>query len=197
MPEMIAKEEPIEIAIVGGGIVGVVLATGLVQRNIRVKIYEQARNFGEIGVGIGFTANTVRCMEQINPAVVTALRGGGAVNPSLDEHDPNSYFRYLDGCTQNGQDDPTYQELLFKLDAGYKGWETVRRDHFLMELVKKLPQEAVQLRTRLDHVEEREIDDKILLKFVDGTTATADAGENVWLQSCIKLALTVRLSDRL
>jgi salicylate hydroxylase len=118
MPGTIAKGEPIEIAIVGGGIVGVVLAAGLVHRNIRVKLYEQARNFSEIGAGIGFTANTVRCMEQINPSVVTALRSGGAVNPSLDEHDPNAYFRYLDGCTQHDQDDPAYQKPLFKLDAG-------------------------------------------------------------------------------
>jgi hypothetical protein len=66
-----------------------------------------------------------------------------------------------------------------------------------MELVKKIPQEVVQLRTRLDHVEEREIDDKILLRFVGGTTATADAGEYEWLQICAKLALTVFPSDRL
>jgi len=42
------KEAP-SIAIVGGGISGLVLAIGLVKRDISVQIYEQAKSFGEIG----------------------------------------------------------------------------------------------------------------------------------------------------
>lgn len=44
-----SSEKAPTIAIVGGGISGLVLAIGLVKRGISVQIYEQARHFGEIG----------------------------------------------------------------------------------------------------------------------------------------------------
>lgn len=170
-------EPAYELAIVGGGIVGVTLAAGLVHRNIKVKLFEQARNFSEIGAGIGFTANTVRCMQQINPAIVEALRGGGAVHASTDSKDPNAYFRYLDGYLQLDANDTSYQQPLYQLDAGPRGWETVRRDLFLMELVKKLPEDTFQLKTKLEHLEQAGPEGKVILKFVDGSTYSADAGK--------------------
>ncbi|GMF96287.1 unnamed protein product [Aspergillus oryzae] len=166
-----------EIAIVGGGIVGLVLAAGLTRRGVQVKLYEQARNFREIGAGIGFTKNTVGCMEKINPAVVTALRSGGAVNVSLDQQDPKSYLRWIDGYGQQREGDPMYQKPLLKLDAGVKGWETVRRDQFLEDLVKVIPEGVVHLRKRLDTIEDNEDVDKVYLNFTDGTRAEADAGK--------------------
>jgi len=42
------------LAIVGGGISGVVLAIALLRRGIDVQIYEQAHAFGEIGAGVAF-----------------------------------------------------------------------------------------------------------------------------------------------
>ncbi|QMW27196.1 hypothetical protein G4B84_002485 [Aspergillus flavus NRRL3357] len=164
-----------EIAIVGGGIVGLVLAAGLTRRGVQVKLYEQARNFREIGAGIGFTKNTVGCMEKINPAVVTALRSGGAVNVSLDQQDPKSYLRWIDGYGQQREGDPMYQKPLLKLDAGVKGWETVRRDQFLEDLVKVIPEGVVHLRKRLDTIEDNEDVDKVYLNFTDGTRAEAEA----------------------
>lgn len=161
------QEAPFEIAIVGGGIVGVTLAAGLVRRNIKVKLFEQARNFTESGAGIGFTASTVRCMQQINPDIVTSLREGGAV--------PNGAFRYLDGYSRLDPNDPDYEKPLFHLDAGEKGWETVRRDLFLLELVKKLPVEIFRLESRLSHVEQEGPDGKVILTFTDGSSYSADA----------------------
>ncbi|KAF2676696.1 FAD/NAD(P)-binding domain-containing protein [Lentithecium fluviatile CBS 122367] len=166
---------PLEVAIIGGGIVGLVLAAGLTRQNIKFKLYEQARNFRELGAGIGFTANTVQCMELINPDIVTALRAAGAVNISLDEEDPNAYFRWIDGYTEHKKDDPSYQKLLCKLDAGPKGWEIVRRDHFLENLVKLVPEDAVHLRKRVDDIEQPEDDEKLVMTFSDGSTAYADA----------------------
>ncbi|OGM39934.1 monooxygenase [Aspergillus bombycis] len=171
-PEMATTPQ---IAIVGGGIVGLVLAAGLTRRGVQVQLYEQARNFREIGAGIGFTRNTVGCMEKINPAVVTALRSGGAVNVSMDQQDPKAYLRWIDGYGQQREDDPMYQKPLLKLDAGVKGWETVRRDQFLEDLVKVIPEGVVHLRKRLDTIEDNEDADKVYLNFTDGTRAEADA----------------------
>lgn len=174
---MTAKEETIDIAIVGGGIVGLVLAAGLVRRGVHVKLYEQARNFREIGAGIGFTRQTVQCMEKINPAVVTALRAGGAVNVSLDQKDPKAYLRWIDGYNQYKDEDPMYQKPLLQLDAGVGGWETVRRDQFLEDLVKTIPEGVVELQKRLDTIEDDPSSDRVYLTFADGTKAEADACE--------------------
>ncbi|KXT00024.1 hypothetical protein AC578_4845 [Pseudocercospora eumusae] len=160
-------EVPFEVAIVGGGIVGATLAAGLLHRNIKFTIFEQARQIGEIGVGIGFTANTVRCMQKMNPEIVTCLRDAGAV--------PNDAFRYLDGYTQLDPSDSTIQEPLYMLDAGPMGWETVRRDLFLMQLVKRLPPDRIQLNKRLVHVERDGAGGKVALSFADGSTYSADA----------------------
>jgi salicylate hydroxylase len=44
------EQEPIDIAIVGGGIGGLALSIGLQQySHVRVKIYEAASKFSEIG----------------------------------------------------------------------------------------------------------------------------------------------------
>lgn len=177
MPHPVDPQEPMELAIVGGGIVGLVLALGLVRQNIKVKVYEQARNFRELGVGIAFTAATVKCMELINPTVVKALRYN-AVNLSIDEKNPNSYLRWLDGYNQPRSDDPSYQKRLCDIDAGYKGWEGVRRDHFLEAMYKSLPSGIVQFQKRLDGLEQPD-DGKITLRFVDGTEAQADAGKSI------------------
>ncbi|KAL4749589.1 hypothetical protein BDW72DRAFT_214005 [Aspergillus terricola var. indicus] len=168
-------DEAPHIAIIGGGIVGLILAAGLTRRGIKVDLYEQARNFREIGAGIGFTANTVRCMEKINPAIVKALRSGGAVNVSLDQQDPKSYLRWIDGYGQRKEDDPMYQTPLLKLDAGVKGWETVRRDMFLDDLVKVIPDGVVHLQKRLNTIEDDDGSERVFLNFTDGTRAQANA----------------------
>jgi salicylate hydroxylase len=171
-----------EVAIVGGGIVGLVLAIGLVRRNIGVKVYEQARGFREIGAGIAFTANAIRCMELIDPRIPQALRSSGSVATSNGgEKDPNDFLRWIDGYDRGsrtkGQDRETAQKLYYKIDAGYRGFEGCRRDQFLESLVQLLPPDVVDLRKRLNTLEKRESDGKILMTFVDGSVTEATAGE--------------------
>ncbi|KAI1213205.1 FAD/NAD(P)-binding domain-containing protein [Annulohypoxylon truncatum] len=171
----IVEESPIEIAIVGGGIIGLCLAAGLIKQDVKVKVYEQAKGFREIGAGMAFTANAIRCMGLMNPDIASALRSGGSVATSLDKDDPNDYLRWTDGYNKRRKDDPTYQPLLYKIDAGYKGFEGTRRDQFLEALVKVIPQDIVELKKRLDTIEEKGPDGRVQLKFTDGTTAVADA----------------------
>ncbi|KAI1143689.1 FAD/NAD(P)-binding domain-containing protein [Hypoxylon sp. FL0543] len=171
----IVEDAPIDIAIVGGGIIGLSLAAGLIKQNVKVKVYEQAKGFREIGAGMAFTANAIRCMGLMNPDIVSALRSGGSVATSLDKNDPNDYLRWIDGYNKRRKDDPSYQQMLFKIDAGYKGFEGTRRDQFLEALVKVIPQEIVELKKRLDTIEEKGIDGRLQLNFTDGTSAEADA----------------------
>ena len=178
MSPAVVKEGPPEIAIVGGGIIGVVLAIGLLRQHVKVKVYEQAKGFREIGAGIAFTANAIRCMELIDPAVVVALKLSGSVPLSNgNQEDPNDYLRWIDGYNQPHKDDPCYQTNLFKIDAGYNGFQGCRRDQFLEALVTNLPEGTIEFRKRLDTLDEKGHDGKILLTFCDGTAAEADAGK--------------------
>lgn len=170
MGSMVIDEESMEIAVVGGGIVGLILTAGLVHRNIKVKLYEQARGFREIGAGIAFTANAIKCMELISPDIVTALRSGGSVPTSADKNDPNDYLRWTDGFNERKKS----QDLLYKIDAGFKGFEGCRRDQFLEALVKIIPEGAIELKKRLEDLHQSE---KVALTFNDGSYAEADASK--------------------
>ncbi|PYI32371.1 FAD binding domain-containing protein [Aspergillus indologenus CBS 114.80] len=176
MPSL--RPEPIEIAIIGGGIVGLVLAVGLLRRGIQVTVYEQAHGFREIGAGIAFTANAIQCMEQLDPAIVTALRSSGSVATSASngvDKEAHDYLRWIDGYNQLDADDPSYQRMLYQIDAGYRGFEGCRRDQFLEALVKVVPPEAIRCRRRLQWIEESGLDERIGLAFVDGTRVEVDA----------------------
>ncbi|MCJ1378979.1 hypothetical protein MMC17_002078 [Xylographa soralifera] len=175
MPAMIVEEEPLEVAIIGGGIVGIVLAIGLIRQRVRVKVYEQARGFREIGAGIAFTANAIRCMEMVDPAIVDAFRSCGSVALKNDVADPNDYLSWVDGYNQRRDDDPNYEKPLCKINAGYKGFTGTRRDQFLEALLKLIPDGVIELRKRLESVCERGQEEKTLLTFADGTSAETDA----------------------
>ena len=164
------KENDIEIAIVGGGIVGVVTALGLLKRNIGVKLYEQAWNFREIGAGVAFTTNAQRCMELLDPEILRAMKSVSTSNPS-------AYYTYVDGYhSESKNSNDTSEKELFQLYAGDTGFDGCHRAHFLDELVKLMPAGIVEFQKRLKTYTVAE-DDKISLEFEDGTSATADAGE--------------------
>ncbi|KAJ2996855.1 hypothetical protein NUW58_g840 [Xylaria curta] len=150
--------EAIDVSIVGGGIIGLVLAVGLLRRGVRVKVYEQARGFREIGAGIAFTANAIRCM-------------AGA------DDDPNDYLRWIDGYNQRRKEEPRHQKLLYKIDAGYRGFEGCRRDQFLEALSLFIPTGVIEFQKRLDSLDTLADENRIRMTFCDGTIAEADAGE--------------------
>ncbi|KAI8635189.1 hypothetical protein F5Y19DRAFT_2989 [Xylariaceae sp. FL1651] len=164
-----------EIVIIGGGIIGLVLTIGLLRVGVKVRTYEQAQGFREIGAGIAFTANAIRCMNLIDPAIPAALRSSGSVATSNGgDEDPDDYLRWIDGYERN-REDPRQQRLFYKLSAGPRGFEGCRRDQFLEALVKCIPPGVVELKKRLDTVEDRGENQKLLLTFRDGTTTEADA----------------------
>jgi 2-polyprenyl-6-methoxyphenol hydroxylase-like FAD-dependent oxidoreductase len=165
----ITDDERFEVAIIGGGITGLVLAVGLLQRNIKFTIYERAHAFREIGAGIGFTPNAERAMTALNPAIHAAFRKVGAQN---DE----DYFYYLDGYNHSDAN-PEHEETILKLYLGERGFEGCRRSGFLDELVKLIPAEHVAFDKDLISATETGEHDEIQLSFRDGSTATADIGK--------------------
>jgi salicylate hydroxylase len=61
----------LDVAIVGGGIGGLFAANALLARGLRVAVYEQAPEIGEVGAGVFLTPNSVRHLQRIGlgPAV--------------------------------------------------------------------------------------------------------------------------------
>ncbi|KAK5942332.1 hypothetical protein PMZ80_004895 [Knufia obscura] len=171
-PPAMDREDVPEVAIVGGGIIGLTLALGLNKRGINAKVYEQARSLREIGAGVAFTANAVRCMEQIDPRLVTALRSVATSNG--DPNNPNDHLQWVDGFNVDPEH-PEDEELLYKLYAGPRGFEGCHRAHFLDALLKVVPEGVLQFGKRLANVVEQDEEEKVKLEFEDGTVAEADA----------------------
>jgi salicylate hydroxylase len=166
-----AENDQLRVAIIGGGIVGVVMALGLLKRNISVKLYEQARSFREIGAGVAFTSNAQKCMELLSKDVLAAMK-------AVSTQNPNPYYTYVDGYHGSSSGDPEdmSEPQLFQLYAGNTGFDACHRAHFLDELVKHLPANVVEFRKRFDKYIIHGDDEVLTLKFEDGSTATADAG---------------------
>jgi salicylate hydroxylase len=57
--------DDLRVAVVGGGIGGLVLAIALGQRDVRVQVFEQVPELREIGAGIALSANATRLLERL------------------------------------------------------------------------------------------------------------------------------------
>lgn len=70
------------VVVVGGGIGGLFLANALMAQGLRVSVYEQAPQLGEVGAGVFVTPNSVRQLQRVGlgPAVDKwgALVGSGS-----------------------------------------------------------------------------------------------------------------------
>lgn len=185
---MSEEEHKLDVAIVGGGIVGAMLALGLVKRQVNVKIYEKAQSFREIGAGVAFAPNAVRSMMGLDPRIVTAVKTAAG---TLDQPDArNTSFRWTEGYQQDPRDGD--EGLFMKLDISGGGFEGCHRAQLLDELVKLIPEDLVTFRKNIDTVVDQGEGKKLVLKFQDGTTAEADAGREhhlhqLWKRKCSKL----------
>src|SRR6476619_8588505 len=74
------------IAIVGGGIGGLFAANALIAHGLRVSVYEQAPELGEIGAGVYLTPNSVRQLQRVGLGMEVE-RWGARVGPA------SQYFR--------------------------------------------------------------------------------------------------------
>lgn len=156
-----------EVAIVGGGIAGVTLAIALHYRNVPVTLYEQARQFGEVGAGVSFSPNAVQAMKCCHDGIYQAFEKVCTRNvwPSKQK----VWFDYLNGYDQNADG---HQEAAFTISNSL-GQNGVHRARFLDEMVKLIPDGIAKFGKRLDDITTKR-DGRLHLKFLDGTTAEAD-----------------------
>ncbi|KAF5560694.1 salicylate 1-monooxygenase [Fusarium napiforme] len=98
-----------QIAIIGGGIAGIVLAISLLKRNIPCKIYERAPVFSDIGAGLGISPNAQDAMATCDPSVHEAFRK--VANGNTWESKKNFLFEFHDGM-----DGATTDSSLFHIE---------------------------------------------------------------------------------
>lgn len=164
-------QKPFEIAIIGGGISGLMLAIALHKRKIKCTIYEQADEFGEIGAGVSISRNAVKAMELIDRSVLGAFN----IVSTRNKWDSKKgvWFDFMDAMSQTPAVE--LRPLFSMVDPGV-GQNAVHRARFLDELVKLLPRDAAQFNKKLNHIlDDRIGSGKMLMKFKDGTVAEADA----------------------
>jgi len=156
------------IAIVGSGVVGLIIAQGLVARGLtNVTVYEQASCVQENGAGVGFTRSAINCMRLISPVVEDVLNS--ISNGSGMDDDEDDYLQWVDGY--NGDE----EELLVKLSVGKDGFQGCHRQHLLMGLLDRLPAGTVEFGKRVESLYEDPETGLVTIGFGDGKSACADA----------------------
>jgi salicylate hydroxylase len=162
----------LEVAIVGGGIIGVMTALGLMHRGIKVTIYERASSWHEIGAGFAFTGVARECMRRLEPGILDVL---SRISQKTDPNDAStSYWNaYHPQTKQEAEDEST--SLLFQMPGNKLAFWGCVRSHFLLGMVALLPDGVVKFGKQLVSYDENDANDKVVLHFADGSTAEAHA----------------------
>ena len=166
-----ASGKDFEVAVIGGGIAGLTLAIALLERNIKVTIYEQAHKFGEIGAGVSFGPNAVQAMRICDLRIYDAFERVCTYNTWPSKR--KVWFDFLDGVAPH-MDSHGHQDPLFTVTTGL-GQNGVHRAHYIDELMRLFPETLTRFEHHLSNISENKQDGQLVLEFSNGTTAEADA----------------------
>jgi 2-polyprenyl-6-methoxyphenol hydroxylase-like FAD-dependent oxidoreductase len=151
--------ERLSVGIAGGGIGGLTAALSLLKRGFDVHIYEQAREFAEVGAGIQVSPNASRILHRLGLA--DALAGMGVRPLAWRQR------RWDDGRTLLHA---PLAEVVVDV-FGFPHYQTHRAD-LLAVLVRELPGERLHVSHRLIGFDDR--GDRVSLAFENGETAEVD-----------------------
>lgn len=163
-----SKTKDFEIAIVGGGIAGLVLALALHNRGIPITVYERSAKFGEIGAGVSFTPNAVKAMKICYEGVYEGFER--VCTRNMWSSKLQTYFDYVSSYEEGKVVDET---IAFSTTTSL-GQNAVHRAHFLDEMVKLVPPEKCIFNKHLINITQAP-NGRQVMHFGDGTTAEADA----------------------
>jgi salicylate hydroxylase len=152
-------QQPLQVAVIGGGIGGLAAALSLRQAGMAVDVFEQAAAFSELGAGIQIGPNASRILLRAVPEAALAAR---AMRP-LAMHQR----RWDDGQTL--QRAPLGPALEAAFGAPYYHFH---RADLLQALADAFPPERVHFRHRLAAI--RDLGDGVEARFENGAAITAD-----------------------
>lgn len=161
---------PLQVAVVGGGIIGVMTAIGLRRRGINATIYERASTWHEVSAGFAFTGAAREWMEMIDPALVELL---GSMSGKSDASTSNAYWDGFHPRTNEDAEDES-KALLFRTPTNNLSFWGCVRSQFLKGMAAMLPEEATVFGKQLAGYDEDDVNDKVTLHFDDDSTAQAD-----------------------
>ena len=146
----------LDVAIVGGGIGGLFAANALVAQGLRVAVYEQAPEIGEVGAGVFLTPNSVRHLQRIGlgPAVE---KWGARVGAD------SRYFRH---------DGAPIAPVQVTDSSGWNATFGMHRADLVEMLAGALPAGTVHTGHRCSGFDQDE--DKARVSFANGTSVEAD-----------------------
>ena len=146
----------LDVAIVGGGIGGLFAANALLAQGLRVAVYEQAPEIGEVGAGVFLTPNSVRHLQRIGlgPAVE---KWGARVGAD------SRYFRH---------DGAPIAPVQVTDSSGWNATFGMHRADLVEMLAGALPEGCVHTGHRCSGFEQDET--KARLSFANGASIEAD-----------------------
>ncbi|RAK97277.1 FAD/NAD(P)-binding domain-containing protein [Aspergillus ibericus CBS 121593] len=189
------SQSEIDIAIIGCGIIGAILALGLIKSNeaqprakLNIKVYEQAASPREYGAGIGFTATARKCMTLMDERIADCV--GVVATLNGEPENPDYSMRFVDGfrtfptpqhegygghsqTAEDIEEDVSIHGKVYKLYVGPRGFEGCHRAQFLAEVMKLMPEGIAQFKKRVEGFEYLETG-RVRLDFADGEQKECD-----------------------
>ena len=162
-PRATSPGKQLQIAVVGGGLGGLSLAIGLVQRGISAQVYEGASSWTDAGAGLVFAKNAMDAMKKVSPDIYDAFakRSSGQGWDSKK----TTYMDYRNGLTDG--------ELVTTVVCANTGQESVHRTLFAKDLVSLLPEGSFHMGKRLVDIITQQ-SGRYTLHFANGESADAD-----------------------
>lgn len=161
---------PLDVAVVGGGVIGIMTTLGLLKRGMKVTIYERASSWHEIGAAFSFAKVARDCMERLDPSILDVLSSISTKSSS------GAAIRYWNGFHPRTKAEAEREDLslLFKIPESQLNFWGCVRSQFLFGMTRLLPEGTAKFGKQLIDYEDEPEGEKIVLRFADGSVASAD-----------------------
>jgi salicylate hydroxylase len=166
-----SPNQPINVAVVGGGFAGLALLIGLQKySHINAHVYESSHQFAEVGAGAVLGPNSQRAMSLIDPRILDGFQRRAVFG--IQEPDENGLYSWA--TVVKGQA-PDIDERVMHFQHKVKD-STIHRAHFLDELIKLVEPHRAHFGKRVVEIREGGggHNDPLILQFSDDTTVEAD-----------------------
>lgn len=164
---------PLDVAIVGGGAIGIITALGFLRRGASITIYERAPSWPELGFTIALTGMARQCLGRIDPDILEAIQ------PIL-QFNPVKTVRYWDGYSPRTKEaaEAIETSVIAETSESDMGYAGCLRSRLLAVITPLLAEKGAVVRfgKQLVRYDDNKDNDKVRLTFTDGTDAEADVG---------------------